>query len=269
MNLVNINKVESTTNYIMNSLHSHPYYEIFFLTKGERKIFSLNRLYTISAMSMLILPPHESHKMEGAAYERYTICAHPLFLDESEMNIVKSLSSIAISIPKEQQKFVLTLLNDLINIHKNEQMDENKKTHLFHSLFSTLLYLVTKEYSQTEPQKINNEMPPLLNNILSYLDAHFGEKIVLDDLSTSFFVSKSTILYNFKKHLQCSPMDYLLSIRLINAKKYLLDEKKKHSITQISERCGFSSSNYFTEIFKSKEGLSPSAYRKFHIPTIH
>ena len=268
MNLIYLNKAESKTNYIMHSLHSHPYYEFFFLTKGERRIFSLNRLYTVSAMTMLILPPHEMHKMEGGAYERYTVCAHPLFLDETEMDIIKSLSSTAISIPKEQQDFVLSLLNDLIEVQENEYTTEEEKTYLFRSLFNTLLYIVTKKYSRNEPQKINNEMPPLLNKILSYLGEHFGEKIVLDDLADEFFVSKSTILYNFKKHLQCSPMDYLLSIRLINAKKYLLD-KKKRSITTISELCGFSSSNYFTEIFKSKEGLSPTAYRKFHVPTIH
>ena len=34
------------------------------------------------------------------------------------------------------------------------------------------------------------------------------------------------------------------------------------SIEEIAEACGFSSGNYLTLIFKQKEGISPSSYRK-------
>ena len=34
------------------------------------------------------------------------------------------------------------------------------------------------------------------------------------------------------------------------------------SIEEIAERCGFSSGNYLTLIFKQKEGISPTSYRK-------
>ena len=44
------------------------------------------------------------------------------------------------------------------------------------------------------------------------------------------------------------------------AKEFLLNTKK--SVGEISELCGFSSSNYFGLIFKQKEGLSPANYRK-------
>ena len=61
--------------------------------------------------------------------------------------------------------------------------------------------------------------------------------------------------------MSCSPIDYLLNVRLTKAKELLLSSKK--SIGEISEECGFSSANYFGLIFKQKEKLSPANYKKY------
>ena len=60
--------------------------------------------------------------------------------------------------------------------------------------------------------------------------------------------------------MNCSPIDFLLNVRLNKAKEMLLHTKK--SVGDVSEACGFSSANYFGLIFKQKEGLSPANYRK-------
>lgn len=35
-----------------------------------------------------------------------------------------------------------------------------------------------------------------------------------------------------------------------------------HSVYEIAERCGFSSSNYFGDVFRRRQGVPPSQYRK-------
>ena len=103
-------------------------------------------------------------------------------------------------------------------------------------------------------------LPPLVLKVLDYLYSHYQESQSLDSLAAQFFVSKATILYNFKRYLHTSPMDFLLNLRLEKAKEAL--ETTNKSICQIAEECGFRSANYFSLIFKRKEQLSPLHYRK-------
>ena len=107
------------------------------------------------------------------------------------------------------------------------------------------------------------QRPPLVLKVLDHLNAHYAQPITLDWLAENFFVSKATLMYNFKKYTGRSPIDFLLSVRLEHAKKMLISTKK--SINEIAEACGFSSANYFGLIFKKKENLSPVHYRKHQL----
>ena len=105
-----------------------------------------------------------------------------------------------------------------------------------------------------------NQMPPLMLKVIDHFNTHYDEKQSLDELAEHFFVSKATLIYNFNKYASCSPMDFLLNVRLTKAKDLLINSD--HSVGEISDKCGFSSANYFGLIFKKKEGLSPLQYRK-------
>ena len=61
----------------------------------------------------------------------------------------------------------------------------------------------------------------LVLKVLDYLYSHYQESQSLDSLAAQFFVSKATILYNFKRYLHTSPMDFLLNLRLEKAKEAL------------------------------------------------
>jgi AraC-like DNA-binding protein len=101
-----------------------------------------------------------------------------------------------------------------------------------------------------------------IERAINYFNEHYAdtESISLDALSRELFASKTTLIYNFKKYTNCSPMEFLLSVRLTKAKEQLANTQK--SVESVALDCGFSSANYFGLIFKKKEGISPSAYRK-------
>ena len=103
-------------------------------------------------------------------------------------------------------------------------------------------------------------IPAAILKVFSYLNTHYRENLTLDELSQKFFISKSTLNYNFKRHLLCTPMEYLTNVRLAKAKELLLNSKK--SIAAVAKECGFSSPNYFGLVFKRKEHVSPALYRK-------
>lgn len=56
------------------------------------------------------------------------------------------------------------------------------------------------------------------------------------------------------------PMEYLNSYRIEKAKKLLKDDHNK--IQDVYERVGYSSSQYFSKVFKKLTGISPWQYQQ-------
>lgn len=258
MAFIEIEKSIHTDAWSMQNLHSHPHYEIYFLKSGERSFFLSNALFKLEAPSILIIPPHVLHKTEDGPFERYNINVFPNYLDDYQTEVLQK-KSLQIFKPTqaEMQRFVEHLETAIKE--KNSKYEKN----ITYTLFSYLVFSLDKLHQDELSPKTTSKdsIPTVILKIIDYLNEHYAEKITLESLSEQFFLSKTALSYTFKKHMDCSLIDFLLSIRITKAKEFLLNSKK--SIEEIAEICGFSSANYFGLIFKQKEKLSPANYRKY------
>ncbi len=100
----------------------------------------------------------------------------------------------------------------------------------------------------------------LINVITKYLDGHFLEDVSINAVAEKFFINKTTLMHNFKKHVGVGVMDYVLSLRLKESKNWL--KISELTVSEISERCNFSNPSYFIKYFKKRYGLTPIEYRK-------
>ncbi len=106
-------------------------------------------------------------------------------------------------------------------------------------------------------------VPDIIVAIQSYLDRNYSRNISLDDLSHIFNISKFHMSREFKRYVGKSPNDYLIGIRLDKAKGLLVDSRR--SIAEIGQLVGIPNTNHFLYLFKSREGITPSAFRKQRI----
>lgn len=97
--------------------------------------------------------------------------------------------------------------------------------------------------------------------ICNYMKEHYSEKITLNALADSVGFSKYYISRLFKQHMGVTMIDYLIKVRLDQAKELL--KTGEYSIKQISFMTGYSDPNYFTWSFKKYLGISPIKYRYF------
>ena len=243
----------------MNGLHSHPHYEIYFLTKGTREYFFTNKSYHIEAPCIMIVPPHTMHMTEGGPFERINVDVSVDFLNGYHKAILAEQSMMVLKPTSDQAKELKLLFKEMIETDRHSKHTDDILT----ALLSYALHVISKiKSTDTEPIAFEKSyIPPLVLKAVNYLNVSYGENHTLDSLSKRFFVSKATLIYNFNKYLHCPPMDYLLMLRLSKAKEKLMNTDK--SIKEISESCGFSSPNYFSLIFKRKENISPGNYRKY------
>ncbi|HLP05716.1 MAG TPA: two-component regulator propeller domain-containing protein [Paludibacter sp.] len=83
-------------------------------------------------------------------------------------------------------------------------------------------------------------------------DTGFGK----DEFASAMNVSSSLLYKKIKSLTDQSPVDFIKTIRLNHALELL--QSKKHSVTEISEMCGFASIGYFSTVFRKFYGKSPS-----------
>jgi AraC-like DNA-binding protein len=257
MAFIEIEKSVRENEWSMQELHSHSHYELYFLSKGTRSFFLSNSLYQVTAPIVIVIPPHVMHKTEGDAFERYNFNVDAAYLDPYQKEVLET-QALRIIKPSPTQAEQLTALLDNA-ILANER--QKHASHVTRALFSYCVYLLENLQNALSPNATTlSDIPPLVLKIIDFLHVHYAETLTLQSISNVFFVSKATLLYNFKKYTNCSPIDFLLNIRLTKAKEWL--SKSELSVNEIAERCGFSSANYFGLIFKQKEGISPLRYRK-------
>ena len=101
----------------------------------------------------------------------------------------------------------------------------------------------------------------LVLNILDYLDTNLYKQISIDEIASSFNYNKDYIMSVFKKELSVTIIEY------VNKKRILLSLNKlkynNDSILKTSLDVGFSSQEYFCEIFTKIIGVNPMKYKKF------
>lgn len=93
-----------------------------------------------------------------------------------------------------------------------------------------------------------------------YIDANFNDtSLSVDFLAEKAVMSNVYFRSLFKAQYHLSPSQYIISVRLKNAKSLM-----KYSFLTLEEcalQSGFSSLQYFCRVFKKYTGMTPSEYR--------
>jgi AraC-like DNA-binding protein len=94
----------------------------------------------------------------------------------------------------------------------------------------------------------------------AYLREHFAEPLQMSDLAGHLGLSRARMFEVFKQATGLTPNDYLVRRRVQQACGLL--EATGRSITDIAMATGFSSSQYFSQVFRKYIGITPSNYRR-------
>ena len=167
--------------------------------------------------------------------------------------------------------FSIEILSNLLNIIRNNKLDEKKIIGSYEAVFKNLFRQPTieqtfdwlKDVSLEIVSEIKNkrEKPlTLIQQVVEYVDNNFNEPISLKVLSNKFNVTPSYLGKMFKEETGMGFSRYLNTKRIEKAKELLATSPEKAN--KIAIEVGYSDSNYFYSIFKKYTGLPPSEYIK-------
>jgi YesN/AraC family two-component response regulator len=100
-----------------------------------------------------------------------------------------------------------------------------------------------------------------VNTLMEYINANINAPITLQQLSDTFFLSKSFICRIFKQSTGTTVNKYLTG-RRISIAKALLSEGV--SVNDVCERCGFMDYSTFLKAFTKTVGVSPKKYAMYN-----
>lgn len=99
-----------------------------------------------------------------------------------------------------------------------------------------------------------------VQNIITYLQQNYGEKITLKTLAAHTSYTESECCRLFKRYTGTSIFTYLQNLRLEQSVPLLQNTDKP--VSDVAYECGFSSTSYYIQRFRDHFGQTPLQYRK-------
>ena len=122
------------------------------------------------------------------------------------------------------------------------------------------------EYKIEEICRMKNEKEKMIYsdvtiNAMAYINQNYGDaSITAAEVAEHVGVTSSWLSTKFKTETGIRVNDFINNVRIENAKKMFQD--KEYMVYEVSEKTGFTSSQYFSKIFKEYTGLTPNQYRR-------
>lgn len=226
------------------------------LHKGEAVFFKSDVLHTVTAKNRNSrLYAHLFDKnliagMLGSIYERKYIA--PVLKNlESGMHVIR---------PDNVKRIhIVETMSRLTDIYEKK---EEGYEFTIRSLLSELWYSLYKDVSSLIPMKEagNHADSTRILTMMKYIQDHFSEKITIERIAGSVNISVRECSRCFQNKIGMSPGKYLNDYRIRSAAELLLTTED--SITEVAEKCGFSSGSYFGKSFFKMIGCTPKEYRR-------
>ena len=123
-------------------------------------------------------------------------------------------------------------------------------------MYGLIGYGVTHQKSDNTPIVKNAK----LRDAVLYIEGHYGDNIILSDISVNAGINHTTLTALMKEELGCTAIEYLMKYRITVAKKQLAFTDVP--IKDVANMVGFKTVQHFSRVFKSHTGTTPAEFRK-------
>lgn len=253
-------------------LHWHDEIQISIVTKGSIEFIVGEKSYILKSGQGIFINTQRIHMAKSIGDKDciyHSVIFNPKLLKTFPGSIIEqkyidpvitadNLNSIEIYGENKWEKEALKFIMDIITADISKSRGYELEIYINLMRFWLLLVLNENDiFSQkTEPKPINEER---VKDVLSFIHKNYSNKITLQDIADSVFVSKGECCRFFKKSLKMSPYDYLINYRINESMKLL--KNTSFSILDIAENVGFNNVSHYIQIFKKKTGQTPHEYR--------
>lgn len=236
--------------------HAHSYTELFYIVGGDGQFQINGKLFPVHAHQLVVVNPNVLHT--EVSYE-----ARPLEY------IVLGIEGVELTIPGSDEArycfYSFPEHNEVLSCMRKVLLEMQERKPEYQTLCLACLDIIMVQLMRSASVTLTQTHSRFPSNrqcasVRDYIDQHYKENITLDLLAEKANINKYYMAHAFKREYGVSPINYLIARRIREGKRLLAETD--FSLSQIATVLGFSSSSYFSQRFRSAEGISPTEYRK-------
>ncbi|MDT3393107.1 MAG: AraC family transcriptional regulator [Bacillota bacterium] len=243
--------------------HSHDFLEISIVLEGQTSYYLDHRWRTIQAGQVLLFNPgvpHAERQVNGTFSHQLHIGIQNIALHGLNRNFLPN-NQVLLKNDEFQYKVIEQAWRLVTEI--NQQASESRlliKGIVIEILVYILRNLANQQSDTIKPfiSKTEKKQTQLVNNVIYFLENHYREDISLDQLAHENYVSTTYLSKTFKDATTMSPINYLIQLRLENARELLHDADATTTVKQVASAVGYDDAYHFSKLFKKYYGVSPS-----------
>jgi len=242
-------------------LFHHKEIEIQLFVSGEGRYFIRGKTYHIRKNTVLIIHGNEIHRYlphPDSFIKRYNLIFGKPSMDARPVSakILRELVGIhAMSLPEMEATECQYLMEEIARECKTQK--EYWKELAADGIKKILVLLKRSLSANKVVQPSDNSV---VGRVIPYLENNYFNRLSLEEVSAKFFLSPYYLSRIFKKHTGFGFKEYLIHLRISEAKNMLLSKEMK--VSAIAHNVGFHELSSFNLNFRRLTGYTPSAYRK-------
>jgi AraC-like DNA-binding protein len=237
--------------------HAHETFAIGLVEAGAGKFYARGTTHTAASSDIFIIHPddiHDGHATVSTGYTYRMLYPHPELFQHFGIEPLRSSLQTPFfphTVIKDKSLYDLLLMLHKLFEHSSGRLERETV------LSQVLTYLLTTHATLPTQRQTHVREHHAIALVKDYVHAHYDQAVSLDQLSTLTQLHPSYLVRTFHAAMGVPPHVYLNHVRILQAKRLLLDGVPTG---QVAIEMGFADQSHLTRHFKRLIGVPPGQY---------
>lgn len=257
--------------------HTHDFIEVIYAIRGNGTNIIDHFAYPVIAGDLYIIRPGSLHSFYSCSeLAVYNLMFSLSLFSAREKSLLKENENFReiFMHPSDEEKYNKISLSpeqsSVIGAYFTELYRELKQRKqgcrlLSKALLVMLLTAVCRSSAGTAMEKKRQESGEdefnSLSKILEFINGNYLTELTRARIAAAGHLNVNYVSEFFRRHTGMTPLKYINSLRIETARKLLIS-RPDLNMGEIALRSGFTDACYFTRVFHTLYGCSPTAFRK-------
>ncbi len=224
---------------------------LIYCTDGKGTVELADEKFELHSNEVFCIPSHTGHRYYADQNEPWSVLWAHFKGENVQYFPLTEKRIIPLETPKANDR-LQSLFSLLISV-----LEHNYTLGNFIYTSQLLSVILSEIYFREKASDIDKQNQ-YLTKAIRYMYSNMDVELTLDDIVDYMKLSKSYLNSIFKEHVQRSPVDFYIHLKMQQACKYF--KMTDMLVYEVSNKLGYQDPYYFSRIFKKVIGVSPRDY---------